>query len=385
MSKKQIRLVLVFNLFLILLATLILWWIMQAHLASIRKNIAQIALPSTTPVATDLHALQSSLIDTISKASISVVSITISKDIKVYVDDPSQLYGPWNIQQQTSKIWWWSWILISKKWFIITNKHVVQDTTAKYSVTLYDGSVYAVDKIRFDDLLDIAILKIIDSDWKIPDDIQPASFLSMNTTVGIGSFVLAIGNSLSAYANNATLWIIWGKNKQLTINKNNLYVWLYQTDALVNPWNSWGPLLDLEGNILGITTAITEGQWIAFALPISQEFISWTIRSIETFWRIIRPIIGIQYLDITPALRKEKKISTATGIYVTDVLADLPAWQWGLKIWDIIQNINGNPVTLQLPFLYQLYTLLPGDQITLDIIRGWETLTLGFILWWIPQ
>lgn len=314
--------------------------------------------------------LQSELVKTVAAAKQSVVTISISKDVKFYVEDPSQLNGPGNIQQQTSKVGWWSGIIVSKQWYIITNKHVVQDTTAKYSVTLYDGHVYNVDKIWFDDLLDLAILKIVDSEWAAVQSLSPASFLSVDTHVDVWQFALAIGNSLSTYANNVTLWIIWGKNKQLTLNKNNLYVWLYQTDALVNPGNSGGPLLDIEGNVLGITTAITEGEWIAFALPISKEFIESTLTSIQTFGKVARPIMGIQYVEITPSLQQEKNITIDNGIYVQDVLTDLPAWEAWLQVWDIIITIDGKAISNELPFLYQLYTYIPGTTITLDILRG---------------
>lgn len=327
-----------------------------------------------------LLALQSSLVHTIASAQQSVVSITISKDIRSYIEDPSQLNWPWNIQQQTAKIWWGSGIIVSKQWYIITNKHVIQDTTAKYSVTLYNGKIYNVDKIWFDNLLDLAILKILDSTWKTPVDLVPASFLPLDKQVDIWQFVLVMGNSLSTYANSVTMGILWGKNKQLTINKNNLYIWLYQTDALVNPGNSGGPFLDVEGNVLGITTAIVEWQWIAFALPLSQEFLSWTMRSIENFWSISRPIIGIQYMDITPTLKEEKHIVVDSGIYITDVLADLPAWQAWLKIGDVILRIDTTPITPQLPFLYQLYTHIPGDHISLDVVRNGENITLDLVL-----
>ena len=330
----------------------------------------------------DFLALQSSLVDTIAAAQKSVVSITISKDVKFYVDDPSQMNGPGNIQQQTAQVGWWSGIIVSKKWYILTNKHVVQDTTAKYSVTLYDGKTYNVDKIRFDDLLDLAILKIVDTEGKTPTDLAAASFLPLDTQVDVGQFALAIGNALSKYPNTVTLWIIWGKNKQLTINKNNLYIWLYQTDAQVSPGNSGGPLLDIDGNVLGITTAIVEWEGTAFALPISKEFIEGTIKSIETFWAIARPIIGIQYVDITPALKEEKKITIDNGIYIKDVLADLPARQAGLKVGDVVLSINGKMINNQLPFLYQLYTYIPGDTISLDILRNGKQLTLNVVLGW---
>jgi S1-C subfamily serine protease len=89
---------------------------------------------------------------------------------------------------------------------------------------LYNGKTYNVDKIWFDELLDLAILKIIDSEGKSPTDLLSASFLSLDTEVDIGQFAFAIGNALSSYSNNVTMGIIGGKNKQLTINKSNLYI-----------------------------------------------------------------------------------------------------------------------------------------------------------------
>ncbi len=383
MLKKHIILLVVFNVFLIFLGSFIVWRSINSKLmilwSSIESNVGN---TMDTIKKSDFQALQSSLIDTIASAKKSVVGITISKDVKFYVEDPSQLNWPGDIQQQTAKVGWWSGIIVSKKWYIITNKHVVQDITAKYSITLYNGKNYNVDKIRLDDLLDLAILKVVDSDWKTPTDLIPASFLPLDTQIEVGQFALAIWNSLANSSNNVTMGIIWGKNKQLTLNKNNLYIWLYQTDARVNPGNSGGPLLDIDGNVLGITTAITEWEGIAFALPISKEFVASTIASIETFWKIARPIIGIQYADITPTLQQDKKITSDNGIYIKDVLADLPAWQAGLKIWDVILGINGKIINNQLPFLYQLYTYIPGDTIALSILRNGNESTLHVILGW---
>ncbi len=330
-------------------------------------------------------ALQSSLIDVIATAKKSVVSVTISKDVKFYVEDPSQVNGPGSVQQQTAKVGGWSGIIVSKKWYILTNKHVVQDTTAKYSVVLSDGKSYNVDKVWFDDNLDLAVLKIIDTAWKSVTDLDVASLLPMDAQVEVGQFALAIGNALSKYPNTVTMGIIWGKNKQFTINKNNLYIWLYQTDAQIKPGNSGGPLLDIEGNVLGITTAIAEWEGTAFALPITKEFIESTIKSIEDFGKIARPIIGIQYVDITPTIKKENNITLDNGIYIKDVITDLPGWQAGIKMGDVIMSINDKEITNQLPFLYQLYTYVPGQTISLNILREGKQLVLPVLLGWNTQ
>jgi serine protease Do len=129
-----------------------------------------------------------------------------------------------------------------------------------------------------------------------------------------------------------------------------------------------------------MTTAIDEWEGMTFALPLSQEFIAWTIKSIETFGKISRPVIGIQYVEITPSLKTEKKLMSSTGIYVSDILTDLPAWEAWLKVGDLIVAINDNEITRQMPFLYQLYTYIPGDTITLSIIRDGKTMVLTVVL-----
>ncbi len=386
MQKKHLTLIVVLNIFLIFLWGIIIRWLTNTRLKSFGTTVESTMGTKVNDIKkANFAALQSYLVETIATAKKSVVSITISKDVKFYVDDPSQINGPGTVQQQTATLWWWSGIIVSKKWYVLTNKHVVQDTTAKYSVILYDGKIYNVDKIWFDDLLDLAILKIIDTESKTPANLPTAIFLSLGMPVEVGQFSLTIGNTLSKYPQSVTMGIIWGKNKQLTVNGNNLYVGLYQTDAQVNPGNSWWPLLDINGTTIWITTAIVEWEGISFALPITKEFVEGTITSLETFWTIARPIIGIQYIEITPAIQTEKKISIDHGIYLTDVLTDLPAWEAGLKIWDIIVWINGNDIDMQMPFLYQLYTHIPGETISLDVVRNTEHLTLPITLWWNTQ
>lgn len=386
MIKKQFIFLFVFNIFLVFLWWIIVWGINNRTISSLGLSIESTMWTTVKDIKqANFLGLQSHLVDTLATAKQSVVSVIISKDIKVYVDDPTQLYWPWNIKEQPTTLWWWSWILISKKWYILTNKHVVQDTHAKYAVVLSNGKTYNVDKVWFDSVLDIAILKIIDTDGNPPEGLIPTKFLSLDTEVSVGQFVFAIGNTIAKYPNTVTMWILGGKNKSLNINGNNLYIGLYQTDAQSNPGNSGGPLIDINGTTLGIITAISEWEGISFALPISQEFIETTIASIETFGRITRPIMGIQYVEITPTIKKEKNLSIDAGIYLTDVLSDLPAWEAWLKAGDSILSVNWTPITRDIPFLYQLYTHIPWNTIELEILREGTITKIPVLLWWNTQ
>jgi len=350
---------------------------MQSFWLSLSSDIKQKTYQ--TSILT-LQDIETSLVDMLKRNTDSVVTITMSKDIKIYIDDPTQLHGPWSIEHRTSLLWWGSGIIVSKKWYIITNKHVVQDLTTKYSVVLYNWTSYHVDKIWLDEVLDIALLKIVDSEWNTPNSLVPASILSIDTHVDVGQFTFIIGNTLWKYSHNITMGILWWKNKQFTINGNNLYIWLYQTDTQANPGNSGWPLLDINGNVLWIVTAISEWEGITFALPLSNEFIVSTLRSIERFGKIVRPLMGIQYIDITPDIIAETNIYT--WIYITDVLSNLPAWEAWIQVEDIVVAINDTPIDKHTPFLYRLYTFIPWETITLTLIRDGKTLKLPVVLGW---
>jgi len=330
-----------------------------------------------------LWVFENQMIDTITEASKSVVSIMISKDIKFYMEDPANILWPGSIQNQTAKVGWWSWILVSKDGYIITNKHVVEDKSAQYSVVLNDGTSYNVSKIWFDDNLDIAILKIVDAKWDPLTELPAATIIGMTDEVRIGQFAIAIGNSLSEYKNSVTMGIISARNRELKINQGkNLYIGLFQTDAPINAGNSGGPLLDIYGNVIGINTAISDmAQGVAFALPITREFVDTTLKSIQQYEKIVRPLIGIAYVDITPDTQKQLKLTLENGVYVKDVFADLPAAVAGIKQGDVITAVDEKPVNQKTPFLYQLYTYAPDTSVNLTVVRKGETLQIAVVLW----
>lgn len=330
-----------------------------------------------------LWLFENQMIDTIDEASKSVVSIMISKDMKFYMEDPSNVSGPGSVLNQTAKVGGGSWILVSKDGYIITNKHVVEDKSAQYSVVLNDGMSYNVSKIWFDDNLDIAILKIVDAKWDPLIDLPAATIIGISEEVRIGQFAIAIGNSLSEYKNSVTMGIISARNRELKINQGkNLYIGFFQTDAPINAGNSGGPLLDIYGNVIGINTAISDmAQGVAFALPITREFVDTTLKSIQQYEKIVRPLIGIAYVDITSDTQKQLKLTLENGVYVKDVFADLPAAVAGIKQGDIITAVDEKPVNQKTPFLYQLYTYAPDTAINLTVVRNGEILNIPVTLW----
>ncbi len=322
----------------------------------------------------EISSVQSKIIDTIKDLSKSVVSIVISKDLNVYYyTDPFSL-RPY-VEKEKKKIWWGSWIIVSKDGYILTNKHVVSDLDADYSVVTKDWDVYKVDKIWTDPILDLAVIHVVKPNWEPVINLTPAKITDVNSKNPIGEFVVAIWNALAEYSNTATLGILSAKWRHLDNNNGSLYIWLYQTDAAINPWNSWGPLINLNKEVIWVNTAITvDWQGIWFAIPISKQLVKATLDSIERYWAIKRPLLGIQFIQINKTIAKKYHLSSYKGVLVQKVLPNSPAQKAWLKPGDIILQIDGSDITVDSPIIYRLFTHSIGDKVTLLIDRDWKLL-----------
>lgn len=329
----------------------------------------------------NLSAIQEAITTNVGTVLESVVSIVATKNITLYFTK-TPFSDTISSTEQQAKVWWWSGIIVSKSWFILTNKHVVQDPNASYTVITHDGKTYPIARVWFDPQLDIAVVQIQDQEKEsFADHVQEALFNPFIRAIQIGQFVFAIGNTLTQYDNTVTMWIVSAKNRELYV-KNTLYAWLLQTDAPINPGNSWWPLVDIYGNVIGINTAIdSNAQWVWFALPVTQEFVDKTIESILNYQKIVRPYIGIVYADITDAFKKELNISDVdAGIYIQDIVADSPAQEAWLLAWDIVIAIDDQPITKESSFLYQLYTYNTQDTIRLHVLRNWDSVFIEVTL-----
>lgn len=337
--------------------------------------------PVAAPIVSmNTEDFQNTVLSSISGVLSSIVSISANADIKSYVDDPSQVAGPTTVSGQV-KLGWASGILVSKDWYVLTNKHAVENMQAHYQVHLADGRSYSADKVWLDPALDLAVLKIVDEKWNAPDDLSIVSFLPFDQLATVGQFVLAIGNTLWEYPNAITFGILSAQQKLLTINQKNIYTKLYQTDAQVAPGNSWGPLIDIQWHVIGIVSALDANQHITFALPLSSALIQTLLSSIAQYGGIVKPLLGIEYLDITSSIQQQKKLSVPAGVLVTSVLSTMPAAQAGIKNWDILISIDDKPINLHFPLLYHLYTYLPDATATFTVLRGGQTLKIPVKLW----
>ncbi len=218
--------------------------------------------------------------------------------------------------------------------YILTNNHVVRGAD-NITITTQDGEKISAKVLGTDAYTDIAVLKAERSDLK------PA-VLGRSDNLRPGEWVLAIGSPLG-YSHTVTLGIVSGLARKIPDPKTNLeYI---QTDAAINQGNSGGPLVNLQGEVIGINTAISaRGQNIGFAIPV--DVAKEVAETIIKQGKVTRPYLGISMTGLTPPLAKSLGLNEDTeGVAVAQVLQGSPAELAGLRHGDIIQRMNGKRVS----------------------------------------
>lgn len=328
---------------------------------------------------------ESAVIKAIEQALPSVVTVGISKTQSTqdfFSIDPFNPFSPFKripgsekkIEQNIG-----SGFVISEDGLIVTNKHVVADTSASYKVLTNDDKKYDVIKISRDPLNDLAIIKIE------AKGLKPLQ-LGDSSNLKLGQIVIAIGTPLGEFKNTVTSGIISGLGRGITAGSPfENYVErldnVIQTDAAINPGNSGGPLINSKGETIGVNTAVSqEGQNIGFAIPIN--VIKSLIKNFnEAGGKIERPFLGIRYkmIDGQAAILNE----VVEGAYIIQVVENSPSEKAGLQEEDIITEFNGQKIkgdddqTLQKLIAQKKV----GDRVKLKIWRSGQTtskeVTLG--------
>ena len=283
-------------------------------------------------------------------------------------------------------------IILSAEGLVLTNRHVVPSGTSKVSITLSDGTVFddvrVVGRTSDTDSLDIAFLQIEDTKGK---KLTPAK-IGDSSKVKVGDSVVAIGNALGQFQNTVTSGIISGYGRSIQAydgsgtNAENLDD-LFQTDAAINEGNSGGPLVDLNGEVIGINTALaSDSQSIGFAIPIND--VTGLIESVKSTGKLQRPYIGVVYVPITSDIAKEFSLSTDRGAYIPKeselgqaaIISGSPAEKAGIKEGDIITKVDDTTINETASITSVLGKHKVGDKVTLTIIRGSKTITLDVTL-----
>jgi serine protease Do len=279
----------------------------------------------------------------VEKATPSVVTVSISKVnvINNGLFPGFDFFGDFfNIpkqQPQTQKVEQdiGTGFIISGDGLIVTNKHVVADTTAKYKVVIGKDEVADVVNIYRDPENDLAILKVNKTGL-------PTVALGDSDQLKVGQTVIAIGTALGEFRSTVTKGVISGLGRGITAGNpfegaeklDNVI----QTDAAINPGNSGGPLFNSSGEVIGVNVAVSQsGQNIGFALPIN--LVKTSINNFKTTGEFDRPYLGVSYQMITKQAALLNEVPA--GAYVKEVLAGSPAEKAGIKVGDILTEIDG--------------------------------------------
>lgn len=324
---------------------------------------------------------ESAVVDVVQKVSPAVVSITISKELS---KDTLDRYNFWrrffglNIPNsqggsEIQEIGGGTGFIVSADGYIVTNKHVVADNAAKYDITLNDGAKYNSKILALDPGSDMAVLKI---------DAQnlPVLELGDSSNLKVGQTVIAIGNSLGEFNNTVSTGVISGLSRSVTAGSlgaaSEQLTNVIQTDASINPGNSGGPLLNIAGQVIGINTAIVQGaQNIGFAIPVN-SFKS-AIESVKKSGRIIRPWMGVRYIQVNKTVAQSGNLKIDYGVLLTKgekstepaIVPGSPADKAGLKEGDIILELNEQKLSDKNPLSQLVSNFKPGDEISLKIFR----------------
>lgn len=264
--------------------------------------------------------------------------------------------------------------IVDPNGLVLTNKHVVDDEGAEYTVILNDERRFKANILTRDPINDIAILKI---------DAKNLPFLKLGDTRGmeLGQGVIAIGNALGMFKNTVSLGIISGLSRSITAQMDpnapqQEMRGLIQTDAAINPGNSGGPLVDSKGRVIGVNVAIISGaQSIGFAIPVNTA--KRDIDDLKRYGRVRRPLLGLRYIMIDETLQKKMNLPVAYGALVVResendaaVIPGSPAARAGIREKDIIIAMNGRQLDADHPIQDFLENLDVGDIVTFTILRN---------------
>ncbi|MAH80676.1 MAG: serine endoprotease DegQ [Rickettsiales bacterium] len=265
-----------------------------------------------------------------------------------------------------------SGVIVTQKGYILTNHHVIQNA-AELSVTLSDGREFEAELIGSDPKTDLALLKISGNQL-------PSVTLGNSDNLKVGDWSIAVGNPFGLQS-SVTVGIISALGRSGVIDVDN-YASFIQTDAAINPGNSGGALLNIDGELIGINTAIfsQSGGYmgIGFAVPVNTA--KRVMEDLLSFGKVKRGMLGVSIKPITEQVMEEFDLKTRSGALVVGVESNSSAEMAGVKIDDIIVELNDTRVSDFLSLRSSISELRIGDKSTLKVLRNGRVLELNFTL-----
>ncbi len=340
-------------------------------------------------IFTDNHgasSFETSLVPTSPKgAGINEVDFTVAaestvnavvhvKNVTISRSQPSSImeffYGHGNGQER-AMVGTGSGVIISQDGYIVTNNHVIENAS-QLQVTLNNNKTYDAELVGTDPNSDIALIKI-DADRKLP-------YLAFGDSdnIKIGEWVLAVGNPFNL-TSTVTAGIVSAKARDLHMGRNQSFI---QTDAAVNPGNSGGALVNTNGDLVGINTAITSqtGSYVGYSFAVPSNIAKKVVDDILEYGNVQKGILGVSTVPMNTPYAAEKGISDIDGVYIDGVEENTGAADADLREGDIIKKVDDIPVHKFPDLTGYLSTKKPGDKVDVMVERNGDRMTLPVTL-----
>ncbi len=359
------------------------------------KNPKADMVENIAVVTEESRQIESATISAVESTTKSVVSVIVTKELQQrglpnsffpfdsFFDSPFYVPDEPTIQQVGGGT---GFVIDAPEGLVLTNRHVVDDETAVYSVVLNDGTELEATVLARDPFNDLAVLKVAENTIT-----APSLTLGDSDTLRLGQTVIAIGNSLGEFSNTVTTGVVSGTERDIiagSYGSSERLENVIQTDAAINPGNSGGPLINLQGEVIGINTAVSQlGQSIGFAIPINEA--KQVVASVKEYGRIVRPYLGVRYSAVSPDIAAARSLPAGVGAllvagqYAGDVavLPGSPAEQAGLIAGDVIVQVGDQAVNEEQSLSYLIQQYQPGDSVDVTVVReNLERITLTIIL-----
>lgn len=259
-----------------------------------------------------------------------------------------------------------SGVILSEDGFIVTNNHVIEDAQ-KIKVILNDKREFDARLVGTDPSTDIAVLKV---------DTEKLPFLTYGNSdeLKLGEWVLAVGNPFNL-TSTVTAGIVSARARNLGINSDQFSIESFiQTDAAVNPGNSGGALVNQQGNLVGINTAIASrtGSYTGYSFAVPVSIVKKVVNDLKEFGEVQRALLGVNIGDVNAEVAKELNLDKVEGVYVGGVTENGAAREAGIKEGDVIVSVAGEKVRTSAELQEKVSQYRPGDDIKVEVLRSNE-------------
>lgn len=346
-------------------------------------TVVENKIPTSNGVLTNLNIKDGSLTNFEYAAEISTNAVVHIKTESVYqqqIDPFYEFFYGRSFKQQPQVVQGaGSGVILSDDGYIVTNNHVI-DRTSTINVTLNNKKTYKAELIGTDPSTDLALLKI---DAK---NLPSVGFGNSND-LNVGQWVLAVGNPFNL-TSTVTAGIISAKARNINIlsgnNGNGLppIESFIQTDAAVNPGNSGGALVNANGELIGINTAIQSntGSYTGYSFAIPSNIVQKVVNDLKEYGTVQRAFIGVSIQNIDEQVVEELSLNDMSGVYVNSVTKNGSASKAGIKSGDIIKKVGSKNVTDVPELQEQISQFRPGDKVNLTIYRENKELEIPVVL-----